>query len=642
MTKKETQERIKKLRETINRHRYEYHVLDKQSISDAALDSLKHELFLLEQTYPDLITPDSPTQRVGGEPLAKFQKVVHGERMLSMEDVFSFEELQAWYKRVTERAGVERLELFCMVKLDGLAISLEYKDGVLARAATRGDGAVGEDVTQNVKTIDAVPLKLHGKPPHELVVRGEIYMPVKAFDKMNRERVKEGLEPFANPRNVSAGSIRQLDPKIAASRPLDFFAWDVITDVGQRTHDEEWEILRAFGFKPSPESVACRTLSDVEHYYKLLQKKREKLPFWIDGIVIRVNENRVKENLGVVGKTPRGLVAWKFPAEETTTVIQDVEWSMGRTGALTPVAVLKPTQIGGTTVRHASLHNIDEVNRLDVRIGDTVVLYKAGDIIPKVRRVLRELRPRGAKRIVEPKVTDTHLFIKRRERLLHAARSFEIDGLGPKIVEQLMEAGLLVSPPDLFRLTPDELQVLPRFAEVSAQKLVDEIQSKKKIPLWRFLVALGIPQVGGETARDLADRFGSVEALAKATGETLLGIDGVGEIVAEEITSFFEEKDARMLLDAYRRVGVETVMEKARGGKLAGKIFMFTGTLEAMSREEAKRRVEALGGRGGSAVTKQTDYVVVGKDTGSKEALAKKLGIKRLSEGEFLSMIEHE
>lgn len=688
MTKIETRDRISKLKETINHHRYLYHVLDKQEISDAALDSLKHELFKLEQEYPDLITHDSPTQRVGGEALSKFNKVTHDVRMLSIEDVFSFDEFEKWYQRALERSGEKSLELYCMVKLDGLAVSLEYENGSLSLAATRGDGYVGEDVTSNVRTIESVPLTLRvpseeeiddflkhhvnldrgelkkflREPVKKITVRGEIYMPVKEFESLNKNREKAGEAKFANPRNVAAGSIRQLDPKIAASRPLAFFAWDLLTDIGQETHDQELELLHLLGFKPTPEGLLAKNTREVEKYWKDLQKKRAGLKYWIDGVVIRVNNNEIQKKLGVVGKTPRGLSAWKLPAEEATTIVKEIEWNVGRTGALTPVAVVEPTFVAGTTVQHASLHNMDEIERLGLMIGDTVILIKAGDIIPKVVRVLKELRPKDAKAIRPPKVcpicgsavgkakeedvalvcTSKNCFAKERERIIYAARAFEIDGLGDKIAEQLLDSGLISRAPDLFMLTADELMELERFADVSASKLVNAIQSKKKIPLDKFLVALGIPNVGAETARDIAAEFHSLDRVREAGLEDWLKIEGVGEVVAGSLLEFFSSAYGMELVDEYLKndvVVTDLSYPSSHLSALSGKTFVLTGTLGAMSRDEAGEKIRALGGDVSSSVSSKTDFVVVGDEPGSKFEKAKKLDVRTLSEREFLDMI---
>ncbi|NBS41108.1 NAD-dependent DNA ligase LigA, partial [bacterium] len=541
MTKADAKKRIETLRESINQYRYEYHVLDRQPISDSALDSLKHELFKLEQEHPDLVTDDSPTQRVGGKALAKFQKVTHTRPMLSMEDVFTPEEFGEWFDRVKKLAG-ESVGLWLMPKIDGLAVSLVYENGLLDSAATRGDGKIGEDVTVNARTIESIPLRIQShfsgvrrdgtNVPGKIEVRGEVYIQTKDFQKLNQEQEINGEPTFANPRNAAAGSVRQLDPAITASRHLSFVAWDLVTDLGQKSHSEEWEILKELGFRATPDSIDAKSFEDVEKHWHAIQKKREKLGFWIDGMVVRVNDNATYDRLGVVGKTPRGLVAWKFPAEEVTTVVKDIQWFVGRTGALTPVAVVEPMFVGGTTVQHASLHNVEEIERLDVRVGDTVILYKAGDIIPKVKEVLTKLRPHGAKAAKAPTecpvcgsavekrdgevaiyCTNKKCSAQNQEAVLHAARAFEIDGIGPSTIVSLMEAGIVQLPPDLFLVTVDDVKGLEGFGDVSANKLVDEIQAKKTIPLSRFLMGLGIRNVGEETARDLAESFGSIDRI---------------------------------------------------------------------------------------------------------------------------------
>lgn len=670
MTKADAKKRIESLRETINQYRYEYHVLDRQPISDSALDSLKHELYTLEQEHPDLITPDSPTQRVGGKALSKFSKVTHARPMLSMEDVFAPQEFGEWYERVKKLAGRD-VALWLMPKIDGLAVSLVYEGGVLVSAATRGDGKVGEDVTSNVRTIESVPLTLMGpraagRPSapatvaSQIEVRGEIYIQTDDFQKLNAQQEKNGEPTFANPRNAAAGSVRQLDPAITAARHLSFVAWDLVTDLGQTSQSEEWEILKELGFRATPDSIEADRFEDVERHWRAIQKKREALGFWIDGMVVRVNDNAAYERLGVVGKTPRGLVAWKFPAEEVTTVVKDIQWFVGRTGALTPVAVVEPTFVGGTTVQHASLHNVEEVERLDVRVGDTVILYKAGDIIPKVKEVLPKLRPHGTKAAKAPATcpvcgsdvekrdgevaiycTNRKCAAQNQEAVLHAARAFEIDGIGPSTIASLMEAGIVQLPPDLFLVTADDLKELEGFGDVSANKLVDEIQAKKTIPLARFLTGLGIRNVGGETARDLAASFGTVDRIMGASVEELTRVENVGAVVAQSIADFFRERHNRELVEAYLRHGVRIVPEprRATAGPLVGKTFVLTGTMEAMSRDEAKEAIRALGGDPAESVSKKTSFVVVGREPGSKYDKAKALGVPVLSESEFLAMI---
>ncbi len=657
MTKADAKERIQKLRKEIEHHRTQYHVFDQQTISDAALDSLKHELYALEREYPDLITPDSPTQRIGGKPLPKFEKVKHTHPMLSMEDVFTPEEFNAWHARIAKLLERDAFELFCMVKLDGLAIELVYRGGLLETASTRGDGMIGEDITQNVRTIQAIPLRIDEEK--EVIVRGEIYFPVKAFEKLNAQLKKAGEAEFVNPRNAAAGAVRQLDPAITASRPLSFFAWDLQTDLGQKTHADEWKILQNLGFPVNPEAGVASSVSEVRAFWDKMQKRREKLNYWIDGTVVRVNDNRQFEDLGIVGKTPRGLVAWKFAAEEATTVIEAVEWFVGRTGALTPVAIVKPTFVAGTTVQHASLHNMDEIERLDVHVGDTIILYKAGDIIPKVKEVLKNLRPKGAKEIHAPiecpvcgsavarrenevaiYCTNKRCFAQDQANILHAARSFGIDGLGPATVGLLLDNKVVQRAPDLFRLKESDLLELERFAEVSSQKLVEELQAHKEIALDHFLVALGIRHVGGETAAVLAREFGTLEAIMKASVEELAEVEGVGEVVGASIAEFFSEKHNLELVEDYKNVGIKVLGVKPKAkGKFTGQTFVLTGTLEKMSREVAKTKIQSHGGDVSETVSKKTSYVVVGESPGSKLDKAKKLGVPTLTEAEFLRIL---
>lgn len=675
MTKAEAKARILELRKAIDKYRYEYHVLDKGTISDAALDSLKHELYRLEQEHSDLITPDSPTQRVGGKALSKFAKVTHRRPMLSMEDVFSPEEFAAWAHRIqklSEHADSQiPTSFFCMPKVDGLAVSLVYENGLLKSAATRGDGKVGEDVTANVRTIESVPLRLCSpaacRLPATVEVRGEVYMPEAAFAAYNRKMEAQGKERLVNPRNAAAGSVRQLDPKVTAERPLAFLAWDLADDLGQKCQHEEWGLLREMGFKAA-EAKPCRGIGEVEAFWKALLKKRDKLGFWIDGMVARVDDNALFASLGVVGKTPRGLVAWKFPAEEATTVVRGIEWFVGRTGALTPVAVVDPTFVAGTTVRHASLHNLDEIERLDVRVGDTVILYKAGDIIPKVKEVLLELRRKGEKGLKGRKggVTEAPTEcpvcgtkVARREgevavvcpnkrcpaqdaeNALHAARAFDIEGLGPQTVTQLLERGIIKDASGLFALAADDLFKLDGFAETSAKKLVEAIKAKRGIPLERFVLALGIRNVGEETARDLAAHFGSIGALMDSDEQALTQVPNIGPVVATSILEWFADAGNRALVASYRDNGVVVgkAERRAQGGAFAGKAVVITGTLSSMGRDEAKEAVRAQGGKASESVSKKTDFVLVGENPGSKADDARRLGVRTLSEAEFLRIL---
>ncbi|MBP9748630.1 NAD-dependent DNA ligase LigA [Patescibacteria group bacterium] len=684
MNKKEAEQRIQKLRREIDHHRYLYHVLDRQDISEAALDSLKHELFLLEQQHPDLITADSPTQRVAGEVRAQFQKVRHQSRMFSMEDVFTPEEFSSWHARIRKLLGRDAFRMFCMVKMDGLALSLIYKNGVLETAATRGDGTVGEDVTQNVKTIEAIPLRLRVPTAEEvrkevsgaadtgrltkallshtgtLEVRGEVYIARDDFAVLNRQQKKLGEENFANPRNAAAGALRQLDPAISASRKLRFFAWDLATDIGQGTHTTEWQILSLLGFRVNQESGPADTSEAVNAFWHRVAEKREKLNFWIDGTVIRVDDNAAFETLGVVGKAPRGMIAWKFPAEEATTVVEQVDWFVGRTGVLTPVAVVAATWVGGTTVHHASLHNMDEIRRLDVRIGDTVILYKAGDIIPKIKQVLLNLRPARAKEIRPPATcpvcgsaviqrpgevafvcSNSRCYAVEMERLIHAAVAFDILGLGPKNIERFVNQGLLRSPADMFRLQEGDIAALERFGDLSAKKIVTEIAQHRRIALDRFIVALGIRHVGEETARDLAKVFGTLERFRTVRAEELESIPNIGAVVAQSISAFLNDKASQSLFDDYLDAGVEVVpVQKSNAPTpLAGKTFVLTGTLAHMTRDEAKAAIRARGGEVAESVSKKTSYVVVGEDPGSKAIKAKELRVTVLDEEGFLSLL---
>lgn len=669
MNKAEAGERVAKLREAIDEYRYQYHVLDALEISESALDALKHELKQLEDTYPDLITSNSPTQRVAGVALEKFSKVTHAAPMLSIEDAFSFGELKEWETRILKSGGHDACDYYAMVKVDGLAISLVYEDGVLVSAATRGDGTIGEDVTQNIRTIESVPLELRSdvgrRTSGRIEVRGEVYMPKSGFAALNREQKKQGLEPFANPRNVSAGSIRQLDPAVAASRPLAFFAWRLQDGIDVATQVDGMEMLKKLGFA-TPPGAYCETVDDVRAFFESISKRREKLDFWIDGIVVRVNDTKTFMQLGVVGKTPRGITAWKFPSEESTTVVESVDWFVGRTGALTPVATVRATFIAGTTVTHATLHNADEIERLGLRIGDTVILTKAGDIIPKITKVLTELRTGKESAIVLPTVcpmcgggverrkaqgasgkgeqvalvcTNPECFAVEQERLLHAARAFGIDGLGDKVIERLFTENIIRIAPDLFTVTVDDLKDLEGFGEISAAKLVTEITARKHIALDRFIVALSIRHVGAETAFTLARAFGNIDALAEATVNQLVAVQDIGGTVAQSIVDFFASEYGATIVDAYRSVGVVIEHAKPVARVLEGKTFVLTGTLETLGRDEAKERIRLLGGGVSGSVSKKTSYVVAGAEAGSKLAEAERLGVPVLSEEEFLDMI---
>ncbi|MEK7556884.1 MAG: NAD-dependent DNA ligase LigA, partial [Patescibacteria group bacterium] len=621
MTKAEAKQRIEKLRQEINHHRYLYHVKDKEEISAAALDSLKHELEQLEQEFPDLITPTSPSQRVGGKPLPEFAHVQHKTRMLSLQDAFSVEELEAWEAR-NRKILPKDFDYFIEPKIDGVAISLIYENGILTTGATRGDGVTGEDVTQNLRTIESIPLELRKLMKGRIEIRGEVYMLYKDFEKVNRQRAKEEKPLFANPRNFSAGSIRQLNPVLTAARPLRFFAWEITSGIDVSTREQEYETLQELGFPTPPGGEPIKSLKEFPKLAARWEKKRAKLPFQVDGLVLKINNLRDAKRLGIVGKAPRGSIAYKFSAEEAATLVEDIVVQVGRTGALTPVAHLKPVPVAGSTVSRATLHNADEVARKDVRVGDTVVLHKAGDIIPEVVKVLFKLRPKGAKPFKMPKrcpvcgspvewparrslgegrVTrcpNPKCFPRQRERILHAIGrdAFDIDGLGEKIVEQLLQEGLIKDPPDLWELEEGDLTPLERFAEKSAQNIVNEVQSHKKIPLARFLVALGIPNVGVVTAQDIAREFGILEKIMGASLADFQQISGVGDIVAESLAEFFGSKEGKELVKKYKDVGIQVATEK-NTGPLKGKTFVFTGSLGEMTRDEAKQLVMSLGGK---------------------------------------------
>ncbi|MBD3359793.1 MAG: NAD-dependent DNA ligase LigA [Candidatus Buchananbacteria bacterium] len=664
MTKEQAKKRIEKLKKEINHHRYLYHVLDTQEISDAALDSLKHELYELEQQYPEFITPDSPTQRVGGKPLPKFTKVKHEVPMLSIEDVFSFEELEDWQKRIQRLLPKAEFDYFAEIKMDGLAITLIYQDGLLTTAATRGDGKTGEDVTQNIKTIEAIPLKLRAAKEIDLQgrieIRGEVFMTKAVFDKLNKQQEKKGEKVFANPRNAAAGSVRQLDPKITASRQLSFYGYDLVTDLGQKTHQESHELIKLLGLPINEWNQYCLDLQSVQEFYEKIQAKRESLDYWIDGVVVNVNNIELMKKLGVVGKTKRGLVAYKFPAEQKTTIIKNVKFNVGRTGVLTPVAYLEPVSIGGTTVSHATLHNIEEIERLGVKIGDTVIIEKAGDVIPKVIEVLPNLRTGQEKEIKIPDkcpicgsnvkrqkdevgvyCSNKNCFAQEKEKLIHfvSKKGLNIEGLGDKIVEQLINQGLIRDPADLFKLKPGDLQPLERFAEKSAQNIIDAIKQSQKVSLANFLFALGIRHVGEQTALDLAQYFGSIDKIKKASLADLQKVPDIGEVVAQSIYDFFHDKQN---LQTNAELLKYLEIEKVSKGKqiLANKNFVLTGSLQSMTREQAKHIIRQLGGNVASSVSQKTDFVIAGAEPGSKYDKAKKLGVRIVDEKEFLQLID--
>ncbi len=665
------EQRIVKLRDLINDYRYHYHVLDESIMSEAAADSLKHELSQLEEQFPELITPDSPTQRVAGKALSKFAKVQHQTRMISLQDVFDRAEVAAWIQRMKKVRQDITEEFLCDIKMDGLACALIYEDGVLTHAVTRGDGLVGEDVTMNVRTIQNVPLTLRTNQrfAHFLrgrtEIRGEIVMHKDDFAALNQRRRAAGQPEFANPRNLAAGTIRQLDPKLVAERPLNFVGYDIIRDNLEDTPTIAfgYQMMNELGITTSRQTQIVYGLDEVMSYVNHLDELRQSLQFNTDGAVIKLNDRRQFAELGIVGKTPRAAVAYKFAAEEATTIVRDIVISIGRTGAATPVAVFDPVVVAGTTVQHASLHNADEIARLDVRRGDTVVIFKAGDIIPQVQTVLKELRPADTKPIDYPaelarqypelafvrpegeavyrvKGLSGPLILKRALAHFASKGALDIDTLGEKNVEALVEAGLVNDLADIYRLTKDDLLQLERFAEISAQKLIDAIAAKKQPALGRFLFGLGIRHVGTQTAIDLANHFESIEKLSQATIDELREVDGVGEIVAESIVAWFADEDNVTLLEKFANSGVMPQFTK-KSGSLTGQSFVITGTLQSMGRDAAAEKIRNLGGTFQTAVAKDTTYLVAGGKVGaSKLKKAEQYGTKIIDEQTLLELIQ--
>jgi DNA ligase (NAD+) len=671
MNRQQAGVRINKLRELINDYRYHYHVLDESIMSEAAADSLKHELSQLENEYPELITPDSPTQRVAGAPLPGFTQLEHSSRMLSLNDVFDEAEVEAWRERITKLLPeATQLEYFADVKMDGLACALIYEDGMLARAITRGDGFIGEDVTTNVRTIDSVPLRLRTDSKFKTFlqgrteIRGEIVMYKADFAKLNEGRAAIGKPLFANPRNTAAGTIRQLDPQLVADRPLHFRAYDLLRDNPDEvpTNTYAYHTLCGLGFLANKDAPVFKSVVALMKFAHEWETKRQKLPFNTDGLVVKINDRQLYRRLGVVGKAPRGAIALKYAAEQATTKVKDIFVSIGRTGAATPVAMLEPVVIAGSTVQMATLHNESEVARKDIRIGDTVIVHKAGDIIPEVIEPLVKLRdglekpfkmpascPECNTKLVKYKAEDAAWRCPNEacpsrtwKRIEHFASkaALDIEGLGEKNVIALINADLVTDPADIYKLQASDLLQLERFAEVSANKLITAIQSKKNPSLGRFIYGLGIRHVGTQTAIDLANHFRSLETLSHATIDQLAEVEGVGEVVAESVVEWFSEPHNQRLLQKFQAVGVWPQPVKKVGGKLSGQKFVVTGSLQSLGREEAGERIRALGGTFQSSVGKDTDYLVVGANVGAaKLAKAAKLGTTQLSETEFLKVL---
>jgi DNA ligase (NAD+) len=670
MTQVQPKERIEQLKQLINDYRYHYHVLNESTMSEAAADSLKHELSQLEERYPELVTSDSPTQRVAGVALDKFKKVAHRIPMISLNDVFNADEVQAWVQRMDKVLPGKKHEFICDIKMDGLACALVYEDGLLVQAVTRGDSRVGEDVTMNVRTIENVPLTLRNNQKYSFLlrgrteIRGEIVMYKDDFTALNKKREQAGLPLFKNPRNLAAGTIRQLDPRLVAERPLHFVGYDVLrsdpTDIASNAIS--YDMMNQLGITTSGQTRVLTSVSDVMMYVEELGDKRAYFRFNTDGLVIKVNDRQQFVTLGVVGKSPRGAVAFKYAAEEATTIVKDIVISIGRTGAATPVAVFDPVDVAGTTVQHASLHNADEIARLDVRRGDTVIIFKAGDIIPQVQKILTELRPKNTQKIdyqeelirqypeldfIRPEGEAVYrvkgatgpLLLKRALQHFASKGALDIDTLGEKNVVALVDAELVKDLADIYVLTKNDLLKLDRFAEISANKLIEAIADKKQPPLERFVYGLGIRHVGTQTAIDLVNTFGSLEKLQHTTIDELEAIDGVGKVVAESVVAWFADEDNIRLLEKFKQLEVQPQYEE-KSGKLAGQNFVITGSLETMSRDQAADKIRTLGGTFQTAVAKDTDYLVAGGKVGaSKLKKAKSYGTNIINETEFLKLL---
>lgn len=678
MTKREDSRRIEELCRQLNQYAYEYYALDSPSVSDAIYDSLYGELKQLETKYPELITPDSPTQRIVASSATKFQKYHHKRRMISIMDTFSDQEAYDWVgkvRRYAEKnlpvatlAKLDKVNYWLDAKMDGLACSLHYQDGLLIRAVTRGDGMVGEVVTDNVRVVPTVPLRLHDDPVFtrgETEVRGELIMLRADFDQINRQLIERGGKPFANPRNLAAGTIRQLDPQVVASRPLEFHAYDLLRDSvdDAMTNQAVYEKLTQLGFKVNPEAHLESSFADAISYaHRFRIEVQPNLPFNTDGLVIKINDRKLYNRLGTVGKYPRGAVAYKYPAETATTKVRDIVLSLGRTGAVTPVAVFEPVQLAGTTVRHATLHNADEIARLDVRIGDTVVIYKAGEIIPQVQSVITGLRPANSKpydfiramhrqypelEFERPEgeavwrvknLGDVATITVQAVKHFASRQALDIEGLGERNAELLVSTGLVSDVADIYSLTVEAVSKLDRFAELSATKLVHEIQERKAPPLDRFIYGLGIRHVGAKTANDIAKHFAGLEDFSDSTIGQLEAIPGIGQIVAESIQGWLSDESNIRLLDKFAQLGVHPVPVQA-GGSLAGISFVITGAL-SVSRDELANQIRLRGGNFQTGVGKSTDYLVAGQRVGfSKLAKAKQLGVKVISEAQLMEML---
>ncbi len=659
-------QRIEKLREQINYHNYRYYVLDSPEISDAEYDELMRELRELEAKYPQFVTPDSPTQRVGAAPVEEFGVVEHPQPLLSLANAFDDEDLEGWYRRAANLLGNRKFDFVCELKIDGLAVALTYVNGLFEIGATRGDGFRGENITQNLRTIKSIPLSVpRDKAPQRFEVRGEVYLSKTGFKKLNEERAKEGQPLFANPRNAAAGSVRQLDPRITAQRPLDIFIYQLGWAEGGTVPDTHWDILqylKSLGFKVNPNIARCDTLDEVKKHYAYWVEQRERLPYDVDGVVVKINPIPYQVELGYVGREPRWAIAYKFPATQATTRLIDIGINVGRTGSLNPYAILEPVQVGGVTVKSAALHNEEDIHRKDIRIGDWVIVQRAGEVIPEVvgpiisRRTGEEKIFRMPSRcpvcgaeVIKPegeamhRCTNAACPAQALERIKHfvSRNAMDIEGIGEKMSLALFEAGLVRDVGDIYYLTREQLLTLERMADKSVSNIINSIEKSKDRPLSRVIFALGITHVGEETAELLAEHFHSIDELAKASREQLMEIPSIGPKIADSIVAFFRQEQNHNIIEKLRRKGVRLEEKKAEAKELplAGLEFVITGRLESSTRQQAEARIKALGGKAGSDVTRKTNYLVVGAEPGSKLDRARALGIKQLTEAEFLELL---
>ncbi|HCH0922751.1 TPA: NAD-dependent DNA ligase LigA [Vibrio parahaemolyticus] len=663
-------QRLEELKESLHYHAVRYYVEDNPEIPDAEYDRLMRELLEIEAQHPDLVTVDSPSQRVGGKPLSEFSQVTHEVPMLSLDNAFDDSELDSFHKRAQDRIGGESIKQYCCEpKLDGLAVSLLYENGILVQAATRGDGTTGENITENVRTINAIPLKLRGDDwPARLEVRGEVFMPKAGFEKLNELARQKGEKVFVNPRNAAAGSLRQLDSRITASRPLSFYAYSVGVVQGAdlaASHYERFLQIKSWGLPMCPETKRVDSLADVKTYYQDILQRRDALPYEIDGVVIKIDDIAVQERLGFVARAPRWAIAYKFPAQEEITTLNEVEFQVGRTGAITPVAKLEPVFVGGVTVSNATLHNADEIERLQVKIGDQVVIRRAGDVIPQVVSVIKERRPETARDIIFPTqcpVCGSHVEriegeavtrctgglvcqAQRKQALKHfvSRKALDVDGLGDKVIEQLVDREMVETPADLFKLSAGVLTVLERMGPKSAQNIVNALEKSKLTTLPRFLYSLGIREVGEATAANLAQHFKSLEAIQAATEEQLIAVQDIGVVVAKHITTFFEEEQNQAVVQDLLVQGIHwpevSAPEQGAALPLEGKTVVLTGTLSQLGRTEAKEALQSLGAKVTGSVSKKTDILFAGENAGSKLAKAQELGIEIKTEQDLLELI---